>query len=147
MLDIDPWSVDKDDPEAPWNRRPVEDMPETIRPGKIDILLWTIGVEVEPVAYEVTFTWHGGQAVDWCWDISDSNVGLSIMSSAPWYGTATWSDGCDAVEITYSADHFGLEGAVSLPNAAPNSQGLDQPQTWVDLAEKISNYCYGLIQG
>lgn len=67
------------------------------------------------------------------------------MSSAPFYGTAAWSDDSDDVEITYSATDFGEEGEETLANAAPNRAALDTLQTWVDLAGEIAGFCDGLI--
>jgi hypothetical protein len=40
MTDIDPWEMDEDDPEAPWNKDPVAGMPETITPGRIKVQFW-----------------------------------------------------------------------------------------------------------
>ena len=146
MTDVDPRNMDDDDPKAPWNRSPVEGMPETITPGQIAIEFWKISFQDEHVVYDFFFTWDGGQDVEWSWDISTSNPGISVMSSAPFYGTATWSDDSDDLEITYSAPDFGEEGDETLTNAAPNNAALDQPQTWVDLAERIAGYCDGLIE-
>lgn len=146
MTDVDPWDMDTDDPEAPWNRSPVEGMPEVIKPGRIDIEFWKTGFSDEPVVYDFRFTWDGGQAAEWSWDISTSNPGMSVMSSAPFYGTATWSDESDDVEITYSASDFGLEGDETFANAAPSQATLDKPTTWVDLAEQIAGFCEGLIE-
>lgn len=143
---IDPWEMDEDDPAAPWNRSPVEGMPETITPGQINIEFWKIGFQDEHVVYDFTFTWDGGQEAEWIWDISMSNPDMSVMSSAPFYGTATWSDASQDVEITYSAPDFGEEGEETFANAAPDNAALDKPQTWVDLAEQIAGYCDELIQ-
>ena len=146
MTDIDPWEMDEDDPEAPWNKDPVEGMPDVIVPGPIAIEFWKIGFQDEHVVYDFFFTWGGGQEAEWSWDISISNPGMSVMSSAPFYGTAKWADGSDDVEITYSAAEFGEQGEETLGNAAPDSAALDKPQTWVDLAERIADYCDGLIE-
>ena len=146
MTDIDPWEMDEDDPAAPWNRSPAEEMPETITPGQIDIEFWKTGFEGERVLYEFTFNWGGGQQAEWSWDISTSNPGMSVMSSAPFYGTAKWDDDSGDVEISYSAPDFGEEGDETFGNAAPDSSALAKPQTWVDLAERIADYCDGLIE-
>lgn len=146
MTDIDPWEMDEDDPEAPWNRSPAEGMPETIRPGQIDIEFWKTGFQGERVLYDFTFTWDGGQEAEWSWDISTSNPGMSVMSSAPFYGTAKWDNGSSDVEITYSAAEFGLDDEETFRNLAPDDAALDKAQTWVDLAELIAGYCDGLIE-
>jgi len=146
MTDINPWEMDEDDPEAPWNRSPVEEMPEVIKPGQIQIKIWQTGFSGEPVLYNFVFTWHGGQEVTWFWDISSSNPGMSVMSSAPFSGTATWSENSDDVEITYSAADFGLDGEETLGDSAPCNAALDKPETWVDLAEQIAGLCESLLE-
>lgn len=146
MTDIDPWEMDADDPKAPWNRDPVEGLPDTITPGQINIEFWKTGFEDEPVLYEFTFTWGGGNEAEWCWDISTSNPGMSVMSSAPFYGTATWSDGSSDVEITYSSPDFGEEGEETISGGSPTETTAAKPQTWVDLAGRIADYCDSLIQ-
>lgn len=142
MTDIDPWEMDEDDPEAPWNKDPVEGMPDVILPGRIKVQLWFyLGAE-KPMAHDVIFTWGGGRAVDWFYDISDDNPGLSVMSSAPFTGEASWANGSD-MEITYSASEFGRAG--ELRRAAPKDDALNSPQTWVSLAEYIAGHCNGLM--
>lgn len=101
-------------------------MPETITPGQIDIEFWKVGFQDERVLYEFTFTWDGGQEAEWSWDISMSNPDMSVMSSAPFYGNATWSDASQDVEITYSAADFGEEGEETFGNAAPDNAALDK---------------------
>ena len=45
------------------------------------------------------------------------------MSAVPGpYGTATWSDDSDDLEITYTAADFGVDGDENLANAAPTTQ-------------------------
>ncbi|WP_059015782.1 hypothetical protein [Mycobacterium sp. M26] len=83
MTDVDPWEMDDDDPDAPWNRNPAERMPETITPGQIHIEFWSIGFQDEHVVHDFTFTWDGELEAEWLWDISSSNPGMSVMSSAP----------------------------------------------------------------
>ena len=134
--------MDDDDPDAPWNRSPVDGMPDTITPGRIAIEFWRNGFEGERVLYDFILTWNGGQDTEWFWDISAENPGMSVMSSAPFYGTANWADGSPDVDITYSAAEFDLEGEATLEDAAPDDDALDKPQTWVDLAY----YCDGLIE-
>ena len=121
-------------------------MPEVISPGRIPIQFRRNGFDGEAVLYDFIFTWGGGNEADWFWDISPDNPGMSVMSSAPFGGTATWTPGSRYVEITYASSEFDFEGEETLLNAAPNHAALDKPQTWVDLADEIANYCYSLIE-
>jgi len=146
MADIDPWDMDEDDPEAPWNKDPVEGMPETITPGRIKVQFWFYLGSDEQMAHDFVFNWGGGKEADWFYDISDDNPGLSVMSSAPFTGTASWKSGT-AVETTYFAGDFGFGGKTTVANSAPNDDDLSKPQTWVDLAANIAGYCNGLMMG
>lgn len=52
------------------------------------------------MAHDAIFNWGYGKEADWFYDISDDNPGLSVMSSAPFTGTASWKNGT-SVETTY----------------------------------------------
>ncbi len=141
----DPFDMDDDDPEAPWNTDPVAGLPDVITPGQIAIEFWKRGYNDEPRLFDFFFHWDGGREAEWFYDISSSNPGLSVMSSAPFSGTASWKRG-STVRITYFAGDFGLEGKETFPNSAPKDDALSQPQTWVDLAADIAGFCDELIQ-
>ena len=146
MTDIDPWDMDEDDPEAPWNKDPVEGMPDVITPGRIKVQLWFYLGGEEQMAHDVIFNWGGGKVADWFYDISDDNPGLSVMSSSPFTGEASWENGSD-VEIKYTASEFGPAGEQTLGGAAPKDDALNSPQTWVNLATFIAGCCNGLMTG
>jgi len=132
--------MDIDDPAAPWNHKPVEFLPEVIAPGEIAIRFWEIREEYYPVAMDFSFTWDGGREAEWHYDISDINPGLSVGSSSPFSGEASWGGGHD-VEITYCAFDAGLAGVETLSGWAPHDDALSEPQTWVALAEEIAEFC------
>jgi len=142
MTDV--YDMDADDPEAPWNRDPAENLPEVIKPGPIFIELWKTGFKGEPLVFNFEFTWSGGREAEWFYDISTSNPGMSVMSSAPFTGTASWKRGT-AVRITYDSPDFGLEGKETFPDSAPKDDALSKPGTWVNLAQSIASYCDGLV--
>ena len=146
MTELDPGEMDEGDPEAPWNKDPVEGMPGVIVPGHIKVQLWFFLGGEELMAHDVIFNWGGGKEADWFYDISDDNPGLSVMSSAPFTGTASWKSGT-AVETTYFAGDFGFKGETTVANSAPNDDALRKPQTWVGLAENIAGHCNGLMMG
>ena len=141
----DPFEMDDDDPEAPWNKDPVEGLPAVITPGQIAIEFWKRGYNDEQVLYDFFFHWHGGREAEWIYDISMSNPDMSVMSSAPFSGTASWTDG-SFVETTYFAGDFGLEGEETILDSAPKDDELSKPQTWVNLAGYIAGFCDELIQ-
>lgn len=67
------------------------------------------------------------------------------MSSAPFSGTASWERG-STVRITYFAGDFGLKGKEIVSNSAPKDDALSKPQTWVNLAGSIAQFCDEVIQ-
>lgn len=146
MVDAGTEEVDADDPDAWWNRDPVDSMPEVIVPGRVEMRMWKPGYGDDPVAYDFAFTWAGGQEADFYYDISMENDGLSPGSSAPFIGTAAWSASGGNVTLTYRASEFGLDGEEVLAQAAPDGDALDRPQTWADLAERIAGFCDQLIE-
>lgn len=141
--------LDEDDPEedptAPWNRDPVEDMPAVIEPGRIPTVLWNSHFDGDPVAYDFIFTWDGGRKADWYYDISMENVGMSVMSSAPIGGAATWEDGVD-VYVTVQSSDFDLDEEVVLKGMAPQEDATREPRTWVDLGYAIAGEADGFIK-
>ena len=135
----------EDDPDAPWNQDPVESMPAIIEPGEICMELWNNDSEGNPVAYDFIFSWGGGREADWFYDISMRNGGMSVMSSAPIGGTATWENGAD-VEVTFKSDEFELDEEMTLGGRAPKDDALHSPRTWVDLGRYIAGVAEGFIQ-
>lgn len=135
---------DEDDPNAPWNRDPGELLPAVIEPGRIPLRFWKSDFAGGWVLYDFVFTWNGGQEADWYYDISMENDGLSVMSSAPASGAATWIDGRD-VEITYRCAEFDLDDTAPLGRPAPAVDSLELPSTWVSLGSGIAGYIDGLI--
>jgi hypothetical protein len=140
VTDINPFTMDIDDPAAPWNRDPVEFLPKFITPGRIAIRFWEIGEGDDPTALDFSFTWSGGREADWLYDISDKNPGLSVGSSSPFGGEASWGNG-DDVEITYRGFDAGVEGQETLCGSAPTDEMLTKPPTWVALAKEIAGIC------
>lgn len=124
---------------------PLTQLPNVIKPGYIGLTLWPGNT-----AYEVTFRWDGGREAKWSHDISDANAGLSPMSSAPVFGTATWLNGRDLV-TTYSSGDFGIDGEDVIEGAAPTAGAEDadrvmrDPQRWVDFAQMIHGYVRNLL--
>ena len=135
----------EDDPNAPWNRDPVEGMPAVIEPGQIRMVFWNSDFDGDPVAYDFIFTWDGGRKADWYYDISMENDGLSVMSSAPIGGTATWEDGVD-VHVTVQSSDFDLNEEIVLNGMAPKEDATPEPRTWVDLGYAIAGEADGLIE-
>lgn len=134
----------EDDPNAPWNRDPVEDMPAVIEPGRIRMVFWNSDFDGNQVAYDFIFTWDGGRKADWYYDISMENDGMSVMSSAPIGGTATWEDGVD-VQVTVQSSDFDLDEEVVLKGMAPKEDEAHLPRTWVDLGYAIAGEADGFI--
>jgi hypothetical protein len=133
-----------DDPDAPWNRDPVEDLPELIQPGTIKVTFWKGDFDGPPVAYDFIFTWGGGREADWYYDISPENSGLSVMSSAPISGTAKWTEGND-VQVEYSSTEFDLNDETTLEGSAPDDGELRNPHTWVELGRIIAGLADDLV--
>ena len=134
-----------DDPNAPWNRDPVERLPSVIEPGRISMEFWNNDYNGNPVAYDFVFTWDGGRKADWYYDISMSNDGMSVMSSAPIGGTATWENGAD-VEVTFKSDEFDLDEEMTLAGAAPKDDAVHSPRTWVILGRHIAGQADAFIE-
>lgn len=135
----------EDDPNAPWNRDPVEGMPAVIEPGRIRMVFWNRYFDGNPVAYDFIFTWDGGRKADWYYDISMDNDGMSVMSSAPIRGTANWENGAD-VHITVQSSAFDLDEKVVLKGMAPQDGAASEPRTWVDLGYAIAGEADGFIE-
>lgn len=135
----------EDDPNAPWNCDPVERLPSVIEPGRIPIEFWNNDFDGNPVAYDFIFNWDGGREADWYYDISMSNDGMSVMSSAPIGGTATWQSGVD-VEVTFKSDEFDLDEEMTLEGAAPKDDAVHSPRTWVDLGRYIAGEADAFIE-
>ena len=135
----------EDDPNAPWNRDPVEGMPAVIEPGRIRMVFWNSDFDGNPVAYDFIFTWDGGRKADWYYDISMDNDGMSVMSSAPIGGTANWENGVD-VHVTVQSSDFDLDEEVVLNGMAPKEDATPEPRTWVDLGYAIAGEADGLIE-
>ncbi|MFW0793311.1 hypothetical protein AAFP30_05825 [Gordonia sp. CPCC 205515] len=141
-----------DEPEVePWDADPVDQLPAVIVPGQFGLTLWAVPYWTdEMMAWDVVFTWAGGREVEWYEDISMRTGGLSVMSSAPVYGTASWADGRN-LELTYSSSDLGLEGEDVLQGGAPTVNDPDSddmmssPQVWVDFAETIVGFVHGLM--
>jgi len=133
-----------DDPNARWNRDPVELLPSVIEPGRISMEFWNNDSNGNPVAYDFVFTWDGGRKADWYYDISMSNDGMSVMSSAPIGGTATWENGVD-VHVTVQSSDFDLDEEVTLGGIAPKDDATSEPRTWVDLGYAIAGEADGFI--
>lgn len=133
-----------DDPNAPWNRDPVEDMPAVIEPGRIRMVFWNSGFGEGSVAYDFIFTWDGGRKADWYYDISMENDGMSVMSSAPIGGTATWEDGVD-IHVTVQSSDFDLDEEAVLKGMAPKQDATREPRTWADLGYAIAGLADGFI--
>lgn len=134
-----------DDPNAPWNRDPVERLPSVIEPGRISMEFWNNDSNGNPVAYDFVFTWDGGRKANWYYDISMSNDGMSVMSSAPIGGTATWEGGVD-VHVTVQSGDFDLDEEVTLGGIAPKDDATSEPRTWVDLGYAIAGEADGFIE-
>ena len=135
----------EDDPDAPWNRDPVEGLPAIIEPGRIPIEFWNNDFDGNPVAYDFVFTWDGGREAKWYYDISMSNDGMSVMSSAPIGGTARWENGTD-VEVTFKSDEFDVDEEMTLEGAAPKDETVHSPRTWVDLGRSIAGESDAFIE-
>jgi hypothetical protein len=137
---------DDDDPNAPWNRDPAEGLPAKIEPGRIAMEFWEKNrFNGNQVVYDFIFTWHGGRQAEWYYDISIANAGMSVMSSAPIGGTATWENGTD-VEVTFKSDEFDLNEEMTLGGAAPKDDAVHSPRTWVDLGRYIAGEADALIE-
>jgi hypothetical protein len=106
---------------------------------------WNNDSNGNPVAYDFVFTWDGGRKADWYYDISMSNDGMSVMSSAPIGGTATWENGTD-VEVTFKSDEFDLDEEMTLEGAAPKDDTVHSPRTWVDLGRHIAGEADAFIE-
>lgn len=133
------------DPNAPWNRDPVDGLPAVIEPGRIAIEFWQKErFSGEHVLYDFIFHWDGGRKAEWFYDISMQNPGLSPMSSAPIGGTATWENGVD-VHVTVKSDDFDLDEEIFLKDAAPKSDSIHTPRTWVDLGYEIADNAEDLL--
>jgi hypothetical protein len=137
--------TDEDDPDAPWNRDPVEGLPAVIEPGRISIKFWNDDFDGNPVVYDFIFTWDGGRKADWFYDISMDNEGMSVMSSAPIGGTANWENGVD-VHVTVQSSDFDLDEEVTLRGVAPKDDATSEPRTWVDLGYAIAGEADGFIE-
>lgn len=130
------------DEDEPWDHDPLDQLPAVIEPGGVELTLWSSRFSESPMAYDVSFTWDGHRDAEWYCDISMINPGLSVMSSAPFRGTAAWPDGRD-VAVTYCCDDMGLAGECTLAGVAPTADdpqsdaGMRQPQAWLDFAEAI----------
>jgi hypothetical protein len=135
----------EDDPDAPWNRDPVEGLPAIIEPGRIPIKFWNDDFDGNPVVYDFIFTWDGGRKADWFYDISMDNEGMSVMSSAPIGGTANWENGVD-VHVTFQSCVFVLDEEATLGGIAPKDDATSEPRTWVDLGYAIAGEADGFIE-
>lgn len=134
-----------DDPNAPWNRDPVERMPAVIEPGQIFIEFWKNDFDGNPVAYDFVFNWDGGHTATWYYDISMSNDGMSVMSSAPIRGNVTWENGVD-VYVTIQSNEFDLDEEVTFAGRAPKDDAIQAPRTWVTLGRAIAGTADGYIE-
>lgn len=135
----------EDDPNAPWNRDPVEGMPAAIEPGRIHMVFWNSDFDGDPVSYDFIFNWDGGRKAEWYYDITMENDGLSVMSSAPIRGTANWENGAD-VYLTVQSSDFDLDEEVVLKGMAPKDDATREPRTWVDLGYAIAGEADGFIE-
>jgi hypothetical protein len=138
------------DPD-PWDEDPADQLPEVITPGKFSLDLWHMNSwDDNYTANRVWFTWAGGREVEWVEDISPETPSLSVMSSAPTWGIASWANGID-VKTTYESSDFDLDGEEVLAGAAPTSdkpdsdEGMRDPKNWVRLAEEIVGLVYSHI--
>ena len=137
--------IDEDDPDTPWNRDPVEGLPAVIEPGRISIKFWNDDFDGNQVGYDYIFTWDGGRTADWFYDISMDNEGMSVMSSAPIGGTASWENGVD-VHVTVQSSDFDLDEEVTLGGIAPKDDATSEPRIWVDLGYAIAGEADGFIE-
>ena len=134
----------EDDPNAPWNRDPVDRMPAVIEPGRIRMVFWNSSFDGDPVAYDFIFTWDGGRKADWYYDISMENDGMSVMSSAPIGGSANWENGVD-VEVSIQSSDYYLDEEVVLKGMAPHDDATREPRTWAHLGRAIAGEADGFI--
>ncbi|MGV0795500.1 hypothetical protein ABQF26_00935, partial [Mycolicibacterium elephantis] len=102
----------------PWQVDPVEQLPDVVEPGPINLTLWSTALGGGPVAYDVSFNWDGRHLAEWREDISMVNDDLSFASSAPVWGVAAWPRGRD-VQLTYQWPDLGKLGYDKLTGVAP----------------------------
>ncbi|GAA3709928.1 hypothetical protein [Gordonia hankookensis] len=143
--------IESESETEPWDADPVDQLPPVIEPGRISLTLWSAPYWTdEMMAWDVEFSWTGGREAEWYQDISMSTGGLSVMSSAPTHGTATWENGRD-LHLTYSSAELDLDGEDVLKGAAPTAGPPDSdevmrsPQVWVKLAETVLGFVHGLM--
>jgi hypothetical protein len=139
-------TVDEDDPDYEDEEPTTPDrIPELIEPGRMKFTFWSIDENGGEVGTDVILTWDGEQEVEWYEDISPETEGLSVMSSAPFRGTASWPNGRD-VAVTYSSSEFRMAGEDVLKKAAPISMSGDTRDVdeWTQFAQEIVELVEGL---
>ncbi|TMS54801.1 hypothetical protein [Mycobacterium sp. DBP42] len=138
---IEPWQITRTDTAyevelEPWQKDPVDQLPEVIKPGRFGLSLWSVTPwdEDSHLESEVALEWDGQTTVEWS---VLSGSGLSMMSDVSFTGIAAWPDGKNVL-VSYSGD-AGL-GFQRLPGAAPTAGGpggAKDPQHWVEFANSL----------
>lgn len=127
----------------PWQVDPIEQLPNVLGPGKIELTLWTDAFGDGPQAYDVRFNWDGHRSSSWYSDISMQTAGLSVMSSSPGRGMLAWPNGRD-VYLTYRWLDFSVEGHDVLADTVPldDSGGMHttSPSFWISLGYRIIEF-------
>lgn len=116
----------------PWQRDPLEQLPEVIEPGRFGLSVWSVTpCSDEHLEHEISIEWDGRSTVEWS---VLSGAGLSVMSEVSFRGVAGWPDGKNLL-VAYSGDD-GNKGYESLPGAAPSSDGrtTTSRELWLSFA-------------
>jgi hypothetical protein len=129
----------------PWQKDPVDQLPQVIEPGNINLSLWSPSPwHDEPLECAVSIDWDGKHTVEWS---VVSGMGMSMNSEVSFSGIASWPDG-ENVEVTYTRDYSerGIDRLSSVAPTAGNPDGAKDPQRWVQLASSLVDLMEGLLE-
>ncbi|OBF38954.1 hypothetical protein A5719_17645 [Mycolicibacterium peregrinum] len=137
---IELWQITRTDTAyevelEPWQKDPVDQLPEVIERGRFGLSLWSATPwDDSHIENEVALQWDGQTTVEWS---VLSGSGLSMMSEVSFSGIAGWPDGKNVL-VSYSGD--GGLGFQRLAGAAPTGGGpggARDPQHWVEFANSL----------
>jgi hypothetical protein len=105
-----------------------DDAPDEIEPGGFGFN-FAYDSDSNTDREHISFTWDGDRTAKWVQDIGNS-PGLTVASSAPVHGWASWRYG--AAIIAYASQDMGIEGWARVPGIE-----LYDRKSWVKLARSI----------
>jgi hypothetical protein len=117
---------------------------DSVEPGDFEFtFMFRAEAEGDFVAFDISIIWDGGSHATWSLDISEHEA-ISMASSAPIYGCASWRNGDDLLLAYQSDDFLEVEGWARVPGAAPGcghkdlAAALAESQTWIHFARTIT---------